>query len=89
MVSDWLSPQGLITVVIGVTLLEGVALGLYRWRTGKGVAAKDFVANWMSGLCLMFALRSALTGTWWGWVALWLLASGLIHAGDVWSRWQR
>lgn len=87
--SDWLSPQGLITAVIGFTLLEGVALWLYRWRTGKGVAAKDFVANWMSGLCLMFALRSALTDAGWVSVALWLLASGLIHAGDVWSRWRR
>lgn len=88
-VSDWLSPQGLITIVIGFTLLEGVALWLYRARTGKGVAAKDFVANWASGLCLMFALRSALTDAWWVWVALWLLASGLIHASDLWSRWQR
>jgi hypothetical protein len=88
-VSDWLSPQGLVTIVIGFTLLEGVALWLYRARTGKGVAARDFVANWLSGLCLMFALRSALTDTWWVWVALWLLASGLIHASDLWSRWQR
>jgi hypothetical protein len=88
-VSDWLSPLGLITFVIGVTLLEGVALWIYRRCTGKGVAAKDFVANWVSGLCLMFALRSALIDTWWVWVAMWLLASGLVHAGDVWSRWQR
>jgi hypothetical protein len=87
--SDWLSPQGLITIVIGVALLEGVVLCLYRVRTGKGVAAKDFVANWVSGLCLMFALRSALTDAWWVWVALWLLASGLVHGGDLWSRWQR
>ena len=47
--SDWLSPSGLITIVIGFTLLEGVALWIYRVRTGKGVAAKDFVANWVSG----------------------------------------
>ena len=53
------------------------------------VAAKDFVANWVSGLCLMFALRSALADAWWVWVAMWLLASGLVHAGDLWSRWQR
>jgi len=88
-VSDWLSPQGLITFVIGFTLLEGVVLWIYRRFTGKGVAAKDFVANWVSGLCLMFALRSALADAWWVWVALWLLASGLIHASDVLSRWQR
>ncbi len=89
MVSDWLSPQGLITIVIGFTLLEGVALWIYRWRTGKGVAARDFVANWVSGLCLMFALRSAVADAWWVWVALWLLASGVVHGADLWSRWQR
>ncbi|MEI7463923.1 MAG: hypothetical protein WCJ87_01055 [Burkholderiales bacterium] len=87
--SDWFSPQGLITIVIAVTLLEGVTLWIYRRFTGKGVAGKDFVANWLSGLCLMFALRSALTDAWWVWVALWLLASGLVHASDVRSRWQR
>ncbi len=89
MVSDWLSPEGLITIVIGFTLIEGVALWVYRLRTGKGVAAKDFVANWVSGLCLMFALRSALTNAWWLWISMWLLASGLVHGSDLWSRWQR
>ena len=89
MVSDWQSPQGLITIVIGFTLIEGVALCAYRLRTGKGVAAKDFVANWVSGLCLMFALRSALADAWWTWVAVWLLASGLVHCCDLWWRWQR
>ena len=85
---DWLSPLGLITIVIGFTVLEGLGLWLYRLRTGKGVAARDFVANWVSGLCLMFALRSALTDAGWAWVALWLLASGLAHASDLRSHWR-
>lgn len=86
---DWLSPRGLITIVIGFTVLEGAALWLYKMRTGKGVAARDFVANWASGLCLMLALLSAVQGAWWVWVALCLLASGLAHGADLWLRWQR
>ncbi len=86
--ADWLSPLGLITIVISFTLLEGVVLWLYRRHTGKGVAARDFAANWVSGLCLMLALHSALNDAGWMWVAMWLLASGLAHASDLRSRWQ-
>ena len=85
---DWLSPLGLITIVISFTLLEGVVLWLYHLCTGKGVPPRDFAANWVSGLCLMLALRSALTDAGWMWVAMWLLASGLVHASDLRSRWQ-
>lgn len=87
--SDWLAPQRLITLVIGFTLLEGAALWLYRLRTGKGVPGRDFIANWVSGLCLMMALLSAVAGAWWLWVAMWMLASGLAHWSDLWVRWQR
>lgn len=88
-VGDWLAPQRLIAIVIGFTLLEGAALWIYRQRTGKGVRGCDFIANWVSGLCLMFAVYSALVGAWWVWVALWMMASGLAHWSDLWSRWQR
>ncbi len=86
---DWLTPQRLISIVIGFTLLEGVALWVYRLRTGKGVTGRDFIANWVSGLCLMLALLSAVVGAWWVWVAMWLFASGLAHGSDLWARWQR
>lgn len=86
---EWLTPERLITLVISVTLLEGLGLWLYRARTGKGVPAGEFIANWVSGLCLMLALLSAVRGSWWLWVSMWLLASGLAHWSDVWRRWQR
>jgi hypothetical protein len=86
---DWLAPHRLISIVIGFTLLEGVALWVYRLRTGKGVPGRDFIANWVSGLCLMMALLSAVLGAWWVWVAVWMMASGLAHWSDLWARWQR
>ncbi len=79
----------LIEIIIGFTLLEGAALLVYHRRSGKGVAPREFVANLLSGLCLMLALRGALAGSWWGWTVLLLLGSGLAHAGDLWRRWQR
>lgn len=88
-VAEWLAPQRLIAIVIGFTLLEGVALWLYRHRTGKGVPGREFVANWVSGLCLMLALRSAVVEAGWVWVAVWMLASGLAHWSDLWMRWER
>jgi len=78
----------LIEIVIAVTLLEGVALVVYHRLTGRGVAPREFVANLLSGLCLMLALRAALAGSGWGLTALLLAGAGLIHASDLWRRWK-
>jgi hypothetical protein len=37
----------------------------------------------------MMALLSAVVGSWWLWVAMWLLASGLARWSDLLARWQR
>ena len=50
-----------IDAVILFTLAECMALWLYHRRTGRGVAVRDFLANMVSGLCLMFALRCLAT----------------------------
>ena len=51
----------IIDAVIVFTLIECVALVIYHRRTGRGVAVRDFFANMVSGLCLMFALRCLAT----------------------------
>ena len=86
--SALLAGPRLIELIIAVTLLEGVALTAYHRTTGKGVAPKEFAANLLSGLCLMFALRNALLGQSGALTALFLSASGLIHAADLWRRWK-
>ena len=78
-----------VDVAIAITLLEGLALAVYHRATGRGVAPRNFAINMVSGLCLMMALRTALTGSSWMMVALFLSASGAVHAVDIWRRWQR
>lgn len=78
-----------IDAVIVFTLIECVALVLYHHRTGRGVVVREFFANMVSGLCLMFALRCLATDGGAATVALLLLAAGLAHGVDLLMRWKR
>jgi hypothetical protein len=78
-----------VDLIIGFTLLEGLALALYFHSTGRGVAPAQFGVNLASGLCLMVALRCAMNAAAPLWIAAWLLAAGLAHGIDLWRRWQR
>lgn len=78
-----------VDLVIGLTVIEGLALALYHRPTGKGVPPGDFDVNLASGLCLMLALREALAASAWMWIVAWLAAAGLAHAVDVALRWQK
>ena len=73
--SQALADGSLVDGVIAITVLEALALLVYRALTGKGVAASQFLVNLLSGLGLMGALRLVLAGAWWGWVAACLPAA--------------
>lgn len=79
----------IIDAVIVFTLVECVALWLYHRRTGRGVAVREFFANMVSGLCLMFALRCLAIDAGAAAVALFLLAAGVAHGVDILMRWKR
>ncbi len=76
-----------IDAVIAFTVLE--CLGLLAWRlaTRRGLAVPDFMANLLSGLCLMIALRCLAGGADPRWAALSLLLAGLAHGLDLRRRW--
>jgi hypothetical protein len=86
---DGISNSQLIDVVIAVTLLECGALIFYHRLTKRGLAPKDYLLNLGAGLFLMLALRSALADAGWMWMVLYLMAAGLAHSTDLWSRWKR
>jgi hypothetical protein len=86
---DAISNAQLIDVVIAVTLLECLALIVYHRLTKRGLAPKDYLLNLAAGFCLMLALRSALADTGWMWMVLCLMAAGLAHGTDLWTRWKR
>jgi hypothetical protein len=78
----------IVDLILIFTVLELLFLFVYRRRTGHGAAPGDIFLNLLSGICLMLALRCALTGAWWGWIGLCLFGSLLAHLADLWRRWR-
>ena len=70
-------------------LVECGVLIFYHHLTKRGLAPKDYFLNLGAGLCLMLALRSALASAGWAWMVLCLMAAGLAHGADLWTRWRR
>jgi len=79
----------IVDLVLALVALEAIGLAIYRRRTGRGVAAGDLLPNLVAGACLLLALRAALTGAGWMWVAGWLAASLPAHLADLRRRWRR
>jgi hypothetical protein len=77
-----------IDLVVGLTLLEAVGLFVFRRVTGRGPRVSVVGLNLASGLCLMVAVRAALTGAWFGVVAVWMLAALVLHLADLRRVWR-
>ena len=77
----------IVDLVLAITALEAALLLAYHRRTGRGPAPKDVVGMLLAGACLMLALREALVGAEWRWIALWLAAAFVAHLNDLRRRW--
>ena len=86
--SDIFSDTGIIDIVIACTLLEWCGLWLWYRFTGRGLAPVELRLTLLSGLCLMFAVRCALSGLPQFLVMLSLLAAGATHFVDIRRRWK-
>ena len=86
---DFVSSGHLVDLAMVLTLLELIGLVIYRRRTCRGIEASKLVIALASGLFLMLALRAALTGADWPWIALALSASWATHLLDLKNRWPR
>ena len=79
----WVSSGGLIDTIITITLLETAVLLVHHYTTKRGLMPRDYLFNVASGLCLMLALRCALSGAAWYFLTIWLMAAGLVHIADI------
>jgi hypothetical protein len=79
----------LVDFVIIATLIEFFVLRTLYAKKGVGVAPKDFALNMLSGVCLMLALRAALSGGPLVLILITLSLAGLLHGLDIYRRWQR
>ena len=85
--AHWMASGRLVEAVLALTVVEGLALSAYHRHTGRGVTPRDFAANLVSGMFLLLALREALVGAWWGWVAACLAGALAAHLTDLRRRW--
>jgi hypothetical protein len=88
-VLELLAAGTLLEWIVALMLVEAVVLLAWRARTGGGVPAAGVLCVLASGICLMLAVRAALTSAGSASVAGWLLAALVAHVTDVLVRWQR
>lgn len=73
----------IVDLILALMMLEGALLLAYRLRTGRGLAPADLAVNLLAGACLLLALRGALVGAGWGWIAICLAAALPAHLADL------
>ncbi len=78
-----------VDLAILITLAELLALVVWRKCRANALPWPSYGWNLLSGLCLMLALRLALTDGHWALQAACLAASGAAHAVDLRRRLQR
>lgn len=76
-------------LILALLALELAALAAWRAATGGGPSSRDVLPFLLAGACFALALRSALTGQGWAWVAAPLGAAFLAHLWDLARRWRR
>lgn len=79
----------IIDIILGVMALEAVALIALRRTTARGPSPLEIIVSLAAGVCLLIALRTALTGGPWQWIAAALAASLVAHLSDLCLRWSR
>ena len=84
--SDIFTNGRVVDLILGLVALEAVLIVLYRRRTGRGVAPADLLWNLLAGCGLLLALRSALIGATWPWIALPLSVAFVAHLADLQRR---
>ncbi len=78
--ADLFASGRIVDAILLLTALEAGALLLLRRR--------DLLATLLAGAALLAALRLALAGAEWTWVALALLAALIAHLFDLARRWR-
>lgn len=86
--AGWFASGAVVDAILLLMVLEGALIAILRRRTGTGVPARDLLAMLAAGGCLMLALRAALVGAAWPWIALALSAALVAHLADLVRRWR-
>lgn len=75
---DWLFASGhAVDIVLAVITLEAI------WLLSRGMRIADVLSLLLPGALILLALRAALVGAAWPWIAILLLASFPVHLIDL------
>ncbi len=77
----WLESGNAVLLVIAVVIVEALVLVLVLKSRSRPI-----IVGLVPGLCLMLALRAALSGQSAEWVGLWLTAALPAHLVDLYIR---
>jgi len=85
-IGAWIESGRIVDLILLLVVLE--ALGLAWWLRGRG-GILPLLPNLAAGACLLLALRAALVGAGWPWIAAPLAASLAAHLADLGTRLRR
>ena len=74
-------------IILALIALEIVGFALLQQLARRTPRLMDLIGTLLSGLFLIAALRSGLTGSDWTVTASFLMAALLAHLFDLWRRW--
>jgi hypothetical protein len=86
--ADFFASGRVVDLILILMLAEALVVLAWWRRTGRGLAPAAFLPFLLAGGCLMLALRAALVGAAWPWMALALLGALLAHLLDLRRRWR-
>lgn len=89
MMAEFFASGRVADLILLMLVLEGVALGAYHRRTGRGIALRTILPFLLAGAAFALSLRAALTGAGWPLVALPLMGAFGAHLWDLAARWRR
>jgi hypothetical protein len=82
-VADLFANGRVVDCILGLMLLEVLAMAWWRHRSGNGLRATELLASIGAGAALLLALKTALVGAPWPQAAFWLLVALAAHAADL------
>jgi hypothetical protein len=88
-VASWIGSGHLVEAILALTVVEWLVFALHHRVTGRGFDPLLLGPNLLAGFCLLLALRGALLGAGWVWVAAALSGALLAHVTDLAVRWNR
>jgi len=85
----WFANGHAVDLILLVVAVEAACAVAWHWRTRRGLSPAAVLSLLLPGVFLLIALRGALVGAGWGWIAVWLLAAFAAHLQDLARRWRR